>query len=1504
MALSAFHPIVAQWFSETLGEPTRAQALGWMAIRDRRHTLIAAPTGSGKTLAAFLTTIDDLVQESLAGPLPDEVRVVYVSPLKALSADIHKNLAEPRAGVERLAAAAGVVAPRITSAVRTGDTPASERAAMLRTPPHILVTTPESLYLLLTAARSREMLRTVRTVIVDEIHAVIGTRRGAHLALSLERLQDVAEQPLLRIGLSATQKPIEEVARFLVGMTTGPARAGHDLIPEAGHDRSPDVAIVDEGHRRTMDLGMEVPRSALDAVMSHEVWEEYFARLTELIEQHRTTLVFVNTRRMAERIARHLSERLGDDAVTAHHGSLSKDKRLDAEMRLKGGRLRALVATASLELGIDIGSIDLVCQIGSPNRIATLLQRVGRSGHTISGTPKGRLFPVSRDDLIECAALMRAARRGELDRIVVHDAPLDVLAQQIVAETACRDYGEDELFALVTRAWPYRALSRTSFDAVVAMTSDGFATKRGRRSALVHRDEVNARLRGRRGARMMAIASGGAIPEVADYRVVLDPGDTFIGTLNEDFAIESNAGDVFQLGNASWQVLQVGTGVVRVSDAKGAPPTIPFWLGEAPARSDELSRAVSDLRADIDVRLKLFDDTERVRLKPDPTGDSDASSVVSGFSRTIVSWLVEETGIPVAAAEQAIAYLAEGHAALGVLPTQDTIVLERFFDESGGMQLVLHAPFGSRVNKAWSLALRKRFCRQFNFELQAAATEDALLLSLGPQHSFPLADVFRYLHPATTRDVLVQAFLDAPVFQTRWRWNTTISLAVPRNRGGKKVPPQLQRMLADDLMAAVFPDAAACLENIPGDREIPDHPLVSQAVRDCLEEAMDFDALSAVLARIHSGGIRCVARDTPEPSPLAHEILNARPYAFMDDAPLEERRTQAVYARRAGEPSGANDLGALDPAAIERVRDEARPDPRDADELHDALLSAGVLNADDALRIPGALLADLTRARRACEFRIPNSECRILAAAERLPELRAVHPDATCEPAIDPPPSRAARAWTREQAIVELLRGRVSIVGPTTAKALADALAIDVADADAALLALESEGIVLRGQFSNAKAAKTARPAPVESFASLAFPQTEWCDRRLLARIHRYTLNRLRAEIEPVTPADFMRFLFAWQHVSPSSRLVGVDGLRTVLESLDGFELAAEAWERAVLPDRVDGYQSSMLDTLCLTGEVGWARLSSSVHEATQMVGATPIALFLREHADSWATLKDSAADARDDGGAVAQDSGDVAQGFSPACLSVLNVLRARGASFVPELITASGLNESAVRAALGDLVAAGLAASDGFGGLRAIIRTAGGRPSGVTRSNVTGRWSLLPPGRGAGLQAGDRDAAVELQARTLLKRYGVVFRRLLAREANIAPWRELTRVYRRLEARGEIRGGRFVSGMSGEQFALGGAIEQLREIRRTPADGRCLVISAADPLNLAGIVTTGERVRAVAGTRIACRDGVPIAAMEGDYVRPLIELSDVTPAFAAEVATTLTGRPMPAVLSGFLGRS
>jgi ATP-dependent helicase Lhr and Lhr-like helicase len=1378
MSLSQFHPVLQRWFTETLGEPTPAQRQGWAAIRGRKHALIAAPTGSGKTLAAFLTALDDLFVEGLQSPLPDEVRVVYVSPLKALSADIHKNLAEPRKGIRRVAEELGLDAPRITAAVRTGDTTQSERAAMLRTPPHILVTTPESLYLLLTAEKTRAMLRSVRTVIVDEIHAVIGTRRGAHLAITLERLQQVAEAPLLRLGLSATQKPIEEVARYLAGSGQRGASSNPEASCPLPATRCPldNVVIVDEGHRRAMDLAIETPRSALEPVMAHEVWEEYFDRITALIHEHRTTLVFVNTRRMAERVARHLSDRLGEDAVTAHHGSLSKEKRLDAEMRLKNGQLKALVATASLELGIDIGHVDLVCQIGSPHRIATLLQRVGRSGHTVSGTPKGRVFPVSRDDLVECVALMRAIKEGELDRIVAHETPLDVLAQQIVAESACADYTEDEMFALMRRAWPYRELARKDFDDVLKMVADGFATKRGRRGALVHRDEVNAEVRGRRGSRMLAITSGGAIPEVADYRVILEGEDTFIGTLNEDFAIESNAGDIFQLGNASWMILQVTSGTVRVADAKGAPPTIPFWLGEAPARSDELSRAVSAMRKD---------------------------------------WNFE--GVPEVAATEITNYFAESQRILGELPTQDTLIAERFFDESGGMQLVIHSTFGSRINRAWGLALRKRFCRQFNFELQAAATEDAILLSLGPQHSFPLADVFRYLHPATARDVLVQAMFDAPVFQTRWRWNTTISLAIPRNRHGRKIPPQLQRAMADDLMAAVFPDAAACFENIAGDRQIPDHPLVNQTVRDCLEEAMDFEGLANVLMRIHNGEIRCVAVDTPEPSPLAHAIITAAPYAFLDDAPLEERRTQAVYTRRA---SSSDDVGKLDLAAIERVRDEESPDPRDADELHDALLTASFLTDDEASQLPRELFDTLVASRRATFIN------NVWITAERLPELLAVHPSITA--AINAPASRN-RAWTREEALVELIRGRMTLTGPTTARALAASLAIEERDADQALLALESEGAVLRGSFESR--------------------ELEWCDRRLLARIHRYTLNRLRAEIEPVTATDFMRFLFQWQHATPSSRLTGVDGLQAVIAQLDGFEVAASAWERSVLPLRVAHYEPSMLDMLCLGGEVRWGRLTSA---PTSLVSATPIAL--------WTAA------------ATPPLSNTEAFSLSEEANRILEILRTRGASFARDL----GSHE-----ALGELVSAGLITSDGFAGLRALI-------SSNEKRMLAGRWSLV--------EAAEQ-IDVEAQARVLLRRYGIVFRRLAARESNAAPWRELARVYRRMEARGEIRGGRFVTGMSGEQFALPEAVEKLREVRRTSHDQVLHVISAADPLNLTGILTSGERVRAVAGTRIAYRDGVAVSVMEGDYLRPLDDSgSDLT------VAAALAGRRV-AVGSGFVGK-
>src|ERR1700730_7879633 len=1085
-----FHPAVAQWFEQTFGTPTEPQRSGWPAIRSGAHTLLAAPTGSGKTLAAFLAALDQLFRDGLEGTLKGEIRVLYVSPLKALSNDIHKNLEEPLAGIRAVLCASEDRDVSVRAEVRTGDTPAAKRQAIARTPPHILVTTPESFYLLLTSPRARRLLTTVRTLIVDEIHALVGNRRGSHLALSMERLASLTNAPLQRIGLSATQKPIEEVARFLVG-----ARQ----IDEIGNAR---CTIVDCGYARKLDLAIELPGSPLEAVMSNEVWAEVYGRLADLIAAHQTTLVFVNTRRLAERVTHHLCELLGKDKVTSHHGSLSAKLRLEAEHRLKRGELKALVATASLELGIDIGSIDLVCQLGATRSIATFLQRVGRAEHRRGGMPKGRLFPLRRDELVEGVATFRSLRIQELDAVEMPQNPLDLLAQQMVACVASEDWEEEQLFELVRSAYPYRNLTRKEFADVLRMVAEGFSTRRGRRSSLIHHDAVNHRVRGRRGARLLALTSGGAIPDNADYRVVVEPSETLIGTVNEDFAVESMAGDVFQLGNTAYRILRVERSTVRVEDAQGMAPTIPFWLGEAPGRTDELSQSVSRLRSEI-----------AARLPSDPAGGSS------------LLWLVDEVGIAKPAAEQLGAYLASGHAALGVLPTHDTLVIERFFDEVGGMQLVIHSPYGSRINRAWGLALRKRFCRKFNFELQAAATEDNIVLSLTSAHSFDLGEVPRYLHSASIRHLLIEALLDAPMFITRWRWVAGVSLALPRFRGGRKVPPQLARLNAEDLIATIFPDQLACAENLVGEREIPDHPLVRQTIADCLVEAMDIDGLDRILTRLEAGEIDVVTRDLTEPSPLALEVLSARPYAYLDDAPLEERRTQAVMGRRWLAPEAAAELGRLDPEAIARVREEAWPDATNADELHDALMWFGFLTQEEAQARESwrDWLAALAQQRRVTRLCMPGAS--FFIAAERVPQFRAVWPLAAVEPTVVPPAALASPEWTQDAALLQIVRGRLGGQGALTQHALGRALPVAPAALAAALAALEAEGFALRGRFS----------------ADVA--EDEWCERRLLARIHHYTLKRLRAEIEPVAGRDFVRFLLEWQKVAADARMEGPEAI-------------------------------------------------------------------------------------------------------------------------------------------------------------------------------------------------------------------------------------------------------------------------------------------------------------------------------------------------------------------------
>jgi ATP-dependent Lhr-like helicase len=1405
MVPSTFHPAVARWFERTFGTATECQQRAWPAIREQRHALIAAPTGSGKTLAAFLCAIDDLVRQGLNSGLEDAPQVVYVSPLRALSNDVQRNLMAPLAGIRDELLQSGHADVDIRTFVRTGDTPAASRALMKRHPPHIIVTTPESLYLLLTSDSSSTLLKSVRTVIVDEIHAIIGTKRGAHLSLSLERLAALTSYPLVRIGLSATQRPIEQAAAFLTG---------------ADHHGTPlPCMVIDLGHHRHRDLAIEMPRSPLEAVMSGEVWNETYDRLAELIRAHQSTLVFVNTRRLAERLARHLSERLGGEAVAAHHGSLAREQRFNAEQRLKDGKLRVLVATASLELGIDIGQVDLVCQIGTTRSISTFLQRAGRAGHAVSGTPKARLFPLSRDELVESIALLDAVRRGELDTLRLLEAPLDVLAQQIVASVAMREWDEQQLYACVHRAWPYRNLARDDFDAVVRTLAEGWSARRGRMAAYLHRDAVNGVLRARRGAKLTAVTCGGAIPDNADYEVREQPQDIFVGTVNEDFAIESSAGDIFQLGNTSWRIQRVEPGVVRVENARGQPPTIPFWFGEAPARTAELSLAVSRLLADLARQFAA-------------AGGQDTALICGQAA----AWLMAQTGVIEPAARQAVDYLWCAYQALGALPTRETPILERFFDESGGMQLVLHAPYGGRINRAWGLSLRKCFCRQFNFELQAAATEDAIVLSLGETHSFPLEEVWRYLHSASVRDLLTQAVLDAPLFNGRWRWVATVALAIPRFRGGKKVPPRLQRMRAEDLSAAVFPDQLACLENVAGRREIPNHPLVTQTLRDCLTEAMDVDALEQLLAGMEQGTVRGLARDLTAPSPLAAEILNARPYAFLDDAPLEERRTQAVINRRWWDPQSASDLSRLDPEAIAQVRAEAGPDFSSADELHDALLSYGFLTGTE---LPGAQtwLQDLHAARRVWRLE-GRGRAPLWIAVERLPRFVALYSALTHDMAV--PVEYARETWTPETALAAILRDRLQALGPVTVAQLVAPLGVPVLMVQVALVQLEAEGFVLRGRFT---------PGALEE---------EWCERRLLARIHRYTVEQLRAQIVPVSASAFLRFLFRWQHIAPESRLEGGRALAAVLGQLEGFIAPAGAWEQAILPARIRDYHLGQVDELGLSGRYGWARPVPARSAATA-VRVVPVAFFSRRLMSAWRRIY---AQCAPPGGTTT---------LSAHAMRVLEALRACGAAFTDDLIDAAGLLAAQVEDALVELIAAGRVTADSFGSLRRLARRSERRRSRRSENLAqSGRWVSLPPVT----TAAPAPDELEMVTRTLLTRYGVVFRRLCEREPELPPWRLLLDCLRRLEARGEIRGGRFIAGFAGEQFALNEAVAELRHTSVSTAGvDSWVVLSAADPLNLAGLLTPGPRVPAVTAHRVLYQDGAPVACLKGGEVQYYVEV-------------------------------
>ncbi len=1362
LSLAWAHPLVREWFLAKFGTPTEPQEQGWPHILAGRNTLISAPTGSGKTLAAFLACIERLVRKSANGELQDRTEVLYVSPLRALSNDIHKNLELPLSEILQLGLKEGPWMSEIRAAVRTGDTLMRDRQAMLRRPPHILVTTPESLYILLTAGKSREMLRTVETVIVDEIHAVADDKRGAHLSLSLERLDALAYRKPVRIGLSATQKPIEEVAQFLCGADAS------------------GLSIVNIGHKRDLDIAVEVPEMELGPVASHELWDEIHERISQLVQQHRSTLVFVNTRKLSERTAHRLSKILGPETVAAHHGSLSRKLRLAAEKKLKNGELKLLVATASLELGIDIGMIDLVCQIGSTRSIGVGLQRIGRAGHWRGAVPKGRFFPTTRDELVECAALVHAIRCGDLDRLMIPPEPLDVLAQQMTASCSAEEWREEDLFSLVRRAYPYRNLTRLQFDSILEMLSEGIASSRGRFGAYLHRDRVNGIVRARRGARLTAITSGGAIPETGTYTVVAEPEGNVVGTLDEDFAIESNQGDIMLLGSTSWIIRRVQSSAARVlvEDAHGAPPTIPFWRGEAPARTPELSAYVSNLREKVHHGLTTAE-------------------------------LIETYGLDRSGAEQIIAYIKDGATVLGAVPTQKRVIAERFFDEAGGMQLVIHAPFGGRINRAWGLALRKRFCRSFNLELQASATEDGLNISLTEQHSFPLTDVFRFLHTNTIEDVLIQAALVSPLFATRWRWAAMRALAVARYQRGKKVPLQILRMRSEDLLASVFPEAAACQENIAGEIQPPDHPLIHETMKDVLTEAMDVEGLKRVLADIQSGAIECLAVDTPIPSQFSHEILNASPYAYLDDAPLEERRARAVTMRRTLPESVTGEVGMLDPEAIAEVVEQCRPDIRTSEEMHDHLLSVIALPKDESW---AGFLRDLIHGRRAGIARAGDIE--LWFAAEKFRTFRAAYPDAQIlqtSAEIDQP------SVSGEDAVWMIVRGWMPVCGPVDSEGLAAMLRLPAAQIEHALVRLESSGSVLRGKFSR-------------KF------NVEWCDRRILARIHRLTLGTLRKQIEPVTAAQLMRWLFRWQHVATGTQLHGDRGTLEAIRQLQGFEIPAREWERRILARRISDYNPGILDRLCWRGTVGWGRFSSPTALSTTRKNipgsAAPITFFLRESCE-WQSHKKPAALQWSDGASAIYAS-----------------LKQHGASFVHDLTRLASLKKREVEEALWELVTAGCVTADGFDSLRCLLND---RKKALTiNRSGSGRWSILHT-----VPESESENNVEACCKMLLDRYGVVFRDLVQRETLLPRWRDLLLMFRKLEDRGEVRGGRFVSGFSGEQFALPLAVDSLRAIRKLEPCGELVTLSAADPLNLAGLIVPGDRISAISRQPVTFRDGV-----------------------------------------------
>ena len=1440
--LDGFHFLVREWFERRFGQPSRAQELGWPAIGAGTDVLLCAPTGSGKTLAAFMWSINRLVSEAESGALRDEVSVLYVSPLKALANDIRLNLEEPLEGVRAAAVEHKLELAPIRAGLRTGDTAAHERGAMLRRPPHILVTTPESLFILLTSPRFREKLRAVRYVIVDELHALAGNKRGAHLAITLERLERMvrnfgAPRPT-RIGLSATLNPIENLASFL---------AGAEIV---GHERRPrPFRIIRADDRpRAIDLKVLAPGPELGPLATHRHWEAAYDRIAELVREHRTTLVFTLSRRLAERVALNLQKRLGADAVMAHHGSLGRAERFDAEQRLKRGELKALVATSSLELGIDVGAVDLVCQIDSPKSISAAIQRIGRSGHALGATPKGRLFALTIDDLIECAAAVHAIRSGLLDAVEIPSECMDVAAQQIVAIAAeDNEIRESDLLNLLRGAHSFAKLDASELRRLLEELAAEIGGGSVRAHPKIFYDRTGRRVRARRGARLAAITSGGTIPESGNYDVVIESQNRKIGDIEEDFAQESSRGDVFALGSMPWQIQRISRGRLMVEPAPGMAPTLPFWLNEGAGRTAALSSEVCKLRREIAAR---FDESA-----PD--------------AQSAARWLEEECALDESGAVQAVAYVRRGLAALGAIPDEHTIVAERFFDGLGGTQIVIHAPLGMRVNRAFGLALRKRLCQSFDFEIQASAIDDGVLLALNARHSFALESIFTMINSRTVRDVLTQALLDAPMFETRFRHVATRALSVLRNLRGRKVPAWIQRLRAQDLMIALFPGQQACFENRPARVAIPDHFIVRETLRECLEESTDLKSLMRLMEGIENGTVRTLAVDSIAPSVFAHRLLLAWDYAFLDDGERANRRSRAVTMNRgmAEDVFRSEDLSqmlaaeavALTTAEATRTAPSRRA--RDRDELYEVIRAHGALapyQIDE--RVTGdaiAMLAELELEGRLVRANYGANASQKLIAAEDAALFAAAYPNLVFARTV----ADSGQEFSREAAHEELVRRALKTSGPITTSELAERLELPPADIERSLAALEASGEVFRGRFTSAR-------------------DEQWCERGNLEKIHRLTLARLRAEIEPCEDHEFAAFRLRWFHIGGTDLAPGTEGVAAVLDQFEGSAFSPDLWENAILPARITGYRGDLLDQLCVGGQFVWAALPDEQGE-----DAIParVAFFDRRHRVPW-----SVPDER-----TALDSKEE---------RVWQALVEGGAQYLDQLADRAAMSERDALKALWRLAALGRATNDSFTPLRLLsesaeARRAVGAPEAQSltkrdanlrarlKSSLAGRWSKISAPRGSS-QAQAEDTPRE-HAMKLLQRNGILTREMLALESIPVLWSDLLFTLRRLEYGGTIRRGYFVRALSGEQYALPEALEMLRTSRAANVAREApIALSAADPANPYGAILPAVGISRDAENVIVLRGGRMLLGLNGRELLTAENLDDE--GFAAGISAIL----------------